>query len=250
VFRRRREGQPEDDDAINEGPGEGVAAAADTPGPPPRPEGPWDVDDLPDDDINRIDLGAMFVPVTDGLEVRVDVDQSAGTVVSATVASEQSAMQVMAFAAPRSSGIWAEIREEIIAGIVEGGGQAEVIDGAYGPEVVATVPTDVAGQYVPARFLGVDGPRWFLRGLVQGAAAVDPAKDPLVVAAFGHIVIARGDEAMAVRDSLPLALPKQAVEQAAAAAAAEAAQAAELAQASGQPDLSLPERGPEITETR
>ncbi|HEV7209754.1 MAG TPA: DUF3710 domain-containing protein [Mycobacteriales bacterium] len=250
MFRRRRESEAETDDVIDGTTPEAGESGPDEPAPLVRPQGPWDVDDVPEDGINRVDLGSMFVPVTDGLEVRVDVDQTVGTVVSATVASQQSAMQVMAFAAPRSSGIWTEVRAEIIAGIADGGGEATVIDGAYGPEVVASVPTDVPGQFAPARFLGVDGPRWFLRGLVQGVAAVDPAKDPLVLAAFRHIVISRGEEAMAVRDALPLALPKEAVEQAAAAAAAEQAAAEAQAQARSQPDLSLPERGPEITETR
>jgi len=51
------------------------------------------------------------------------------------------------------------------------------------------------------------------------------------------VVVVRGAEAMAVRDPLPLRLPKEVAEQAAAHAAEQ-----------GVPEL--PERGPEITEVR
>ena len=48
-----------------------------------------------------------------------------------------------------------------------------------------------------------------------------------------------------MRDPLPLRLPPEVGEQAAAAAAAAAAE-----QEDAQPDLTMPERGPEITEIR
>lgn len=248
MFRRRRDeeqvGEPEELRAGEAGtggtgvgePGSEEAGA----GPAGPPRGPWDVAQLPQDGINRIDLGGLLVPVAEGTEVRVDVDQSSGAVVSATVATAGSAMQVMAFAAPRTSGIWTEVREEILASITGGGGQARVVEGRYGPEIVASVPTGTANQFAPARFLGADGPRWFLRGLIQGSAATDPARDPALLTAFGQIVVVRGEEAMAVRDPIPLRLPAEAVEQA----------AGEAGQPPAGPDLSLPERGPEITETR
>ena len=86
----------------------------------------------------------------------------------------------------------------------------------------------------PARFVGVDGPRWFLRGLVTGPAAVDPEQAGPVEAALRDVVVVRGSEPMAVRDPLALALPNE----------------AQLQQPGDQVGLELPERGPEITETR
>ena len=51
------------------------------------------------------------------------------------------------------------------------------VDGPFGTELRARVPAEgPAGQQpqlAPARFLGVDGPRWFLRGLVTGPAATE-----------------------------------------------------------------------------
>ncbi|MCW2613216.1 MAG: hypothetical protein JWN08_210 [Frankiales bacterium] len=243
MFGRRKKGssdeavEVEDVDAVEQ---------EDASAPPPRPSGPWDDDDAPDDDVNRIDLGGLQVPVPPDTEVRVDVSPE-GEVVAATLVRGDSAMQVNAFAAPRSYGIWAEVREEIGAALREGGGRADDAEGPYGTELHAAVPTQVEGQGVglaPARFIGVDGPRWFLRALLTGPAATDPAAAADLEAALRDVVVVRGSDPMAVRDPLPLRLPKQVTEAAEAGATAAADDEAE------QPSLLMPERGPEITERR
>ena len=160
-------------------------------------------------------------------------------VVAATLVRGASAMQVSAFAAPRTEGIWSEVREEIATSLQQGGGTAEVVDGPFGPELKATVPTDVPGQgpmLMPARFLGVDGPRWFLRALLTGPAATEAGADADLLDALRGVVVVRGTDPMAVRDPLPMALPKEV-----AAAAADTPPPAPPA---------APERGPEITEIR
>ena len=205
----------------------------------PRPQGPWDAADAPDDNVNRIDLGGLRVPVPPETEVRVDVSPE-GEVVAATLVQGGSAMQVNAFAAPRRSGIWGEVREEIATALRGSGGTAQDGEGPYGPELHAAVPTEVPGQGIglaPARFIGVDGPRWFLRALLTGPAASDAAAADPLLAALRDVVVVRGTEAMAVRDALPLRLPKEVT---AAASAAEDAPA----------PMAPPERGPEITEIR
>jgi hypothetical protein len=212
---------------------------------PARPQGPWDSEDAPEDDVQRIDLGSLLLPVPDGTEVRVDVSPE-GEVVAATMVQGESAMQVNVFAAPKRTGIWSEVRGEIADALVQGGGSTEQVDGPFGPELQAQVPTEVPGQgmmLAPARFLGVDGPRWFLRALITGPAATDRGQATGLEAALHDVVIQRGGEAMAVRDPLPLHLPKDVTDQAAAAAAA----AADEDEPAGLP---MPERGPEITETR
>ena len=212
-----------------------------------RPQGPWDAEDAPDDELSRIDLGGLRVPVPEGTEVRVDVGPD-GTVVAATLVQGESSMQVNAFAAPRKAGIWADVRTEIAEALNGSQGSAVEQDGPYGTELRAQVPAEDAQGgatgLAPARFLGVDGPRWFLRALLTGPAAVDPAAAAGLEAALRDVVVVRGDEAMAVRDPLPLVLPAD-VAESAEAAAAEAAEAAQ-----GGSGLQVPERGPEITETR
>ncbi len=213
-----------------------------------RPDGPWDGSDAPEDDVHRLDLGGLLVPVPPDTEVRVDMNAE-GQVVAATLVHQGSAVQVNAFAAPRSEGIWGEILAEIAGSLSGDGGQAETIPGPFGPELVAMVPTQMPDQGVmlaPARFVGVDGPRWFLRALFTGAAATDPQAAAPLEAALRRVVVVRGSDPMAVRDPLALQLPPQAQE---AAAAAAAQNALNEDQEQGDP-LALQERGPEITETR
>jgi hypothetical protein len=205
-----------------------------------RPRGPWDAEDAPDDDVQRIDLGSLLIPVPDGTEVRVDVSPE-GDVVAATLVQGESTMQINAFAAPKRTGIWAEVRAEIADALNGGGGKADEATGAYGPELRAQVPAEVPGQGVqlaPARFLGVDGPRWFLRALIAGPAATDTTAGRRLESVLREVVVVRGSEAMAVRDPLPLRLPQDVSEAAAAAAEDE------------ESGLEMPQRGPEITETR
>ena len=224
--RRKKDGSPIDDeqdsDAADEQEQEG----------PSRPQGPWDVDDAAEDGVNRIDLGALRIPVPEQTEVRVDVSPD-GEVVAATLVQGTNVMQVNAFAAPRSYGIWEEVREEIATTLRETGGTAEEAEGPWGPELVATVPTAAPGTQAPARFVGVDGPRWFLRALLTGPAATDREQAAGLEAALRDVVVTRGGEAMAVRSPLPLRLPREVTEAQAAAAATEAT----------EPEPPTPERG-------
>ena len=250
MFRRRKKDGQADEPEVTQ---DAVDAAEDgdaepAPAAPGRPQGPWDEADAPDDGRNRLDLGGLRVPVPPETEVRVDVS-SEGEVVAATLVRAQSAMQVNAFAAPRTEGIWDEVRAEIAEALVSSGGEATDADGPFGVELRAKVPTQVPDRGVvlqPARFLGVDGPRWFLRALLTGPAALDPAAAGDLEAALRDIVVVRGNDPLAVRDALPLRLPKEVTEQQEAAAAQEAADQQEQA-ARGLP---VPERGPEITEIR
>ena len=244
VFRRRKRADEDElvEDAELEAEQDDDDDTEPAPVVPERPQGPWDVDDAPDDGKQRLDLGGLRVPVPPNTEVRVDVNGE-GEVVAATLVQGPSTMQVNAFAAPRTSGIWDEVRAEIAASLVSGGGQAQDVEGPYGAELFAAVPVQGGGA-APARFLGVDGPRWFVRALLTGPAAQDRRVSAPLEAALRDVVVVRGTEAMAVRDPLPLRLPREVAESAA--AAAEAAAAEEL----DAPDLTMPERGPEITEIR
>ena len=248
VFRRRKNQDAEEStDQAEVTPAAAPEAAAEEPvaPEPARPQGPWDEADAPEDELNRVDLGGLRVPIPPDTEVRVDVSPQ-GEVVAATLVQGQSAMQVNVFAAPRRSGIWDEVRDEIAAALRESGGSASDAEGPYGTELHAAVPTEApdSGRVLaPARFVGVDGPRWFLRALLTGPAATDTAAAEPLLAALRSCVVVRGGEAMAVRDPLPLRLPKEVTS---AAAAAE-----ETTESDATPaPLPPPERGPEITEIR
>jgi hypothetical protein len=249
LFRRRRDDEL-DEDLVESSAGDAAAdsGAPAASAPPGRPSGPWDSDDVADDGVQRLDLGALQVPVPDGCEVRLDMQEE--QVVAATVVDGRSALQIHAFAAPRSEGIWDEVRQEIADSLRQGGGSAAEADGPFGRELRARIPSMEPGpnqqmqgqQLQPARFLGVDGPRWFLRGLMTGVASTDPNQASTLESVFRGVVVARGGDAMAPRELLPLRLPREALAHMAEQQAAE--------EESAKPTLDMLERGPEITETR
>jgi hypothetical protein len=98
--------------------------------------------------------------------------------------------------------------------------------------------------FSPVRFIGVDGPRWFLRAVFSGPAAVDQDAASTLLDVVRATVVVRGDEAMAPRELLPLKLPEQP-----APADEDAVQDGSSAQEGPSVDDFKPfERGPEITE--
>jgi len=221
-----------------------VAAEVETPDDvveaPARTRGPWDVDEV-DDELARVDLGALKVPGVPGMELRMEIDKATEVVSAASVSIDGSQLQLQAYAAPRTDGIWDEIREEIAASVVQQGGSVDDLPGPFGRELLARLPVRTSeGRtgHRPARFLGVDGPRWFVRGVITGKAAVEPAAAAVLEQVFGGVVVVRGTEAHAPRDLLGLRLPGPVNPP----AEAEAEPTA--------PDFDPLERGPEITETR
>lgn len=197
-----------------------------------RIDGPWDASEVPAD-ASRIDFGSLLVSPVDDLEVQVQADQATGQVSVVTLVVGQAAAQVQVFAAPKSSGVWDEIRAEIIAGIRASGGQATEVAGPFGREIDARVqPSGGPPGLAPARFIGVDGPRWFLRAILLGRAAVQGPDAVAVESAVRGLVVARGAAAIGPRQPLPLRIPG----------------APEAQASAGLPNPF--ERGPEITEIR
>ncbi len=176
---------------------------------PAATTGPFDERDAPADDIPRADLGALRIPVGAGLDLQVEVDEQQ-QVISATLGSQAGTMQVGLFAAPRNEGIWDEVRAEIRDSIAEQRGKpTEREGGPFGTELVATLPAP-GGSRTPVRFIGVDGPRWFLRAMLVGPAA-DPGHAEVFEETFRQIVVVRGTSPLPVRDPVPLTLPSDAV---------------------------------------
>jgi hypothetical protein len=242
VFRRRREADDLDESADFEESNDVLADDERPTAPdhepyavtvPGRPTGPWDLEDAKDDGVDRLDLGGLHVPVPDGVELRVEVQDDVAMAVS--LVDGNSLLQVHAFAAPKSSGLWDEVRTEIAQSLKGSGGTGEEAEGPFGTELRARLPME-DGQSQPARFFGVDGPRWFLRGLMTGAGSTDPNQARRLEEAFRQVAVNRGGDAMAPRDMIPLHLPREALEA--------------QPEPEEEPDrtLRLPERGPEITE--
>ncbi len=177
-----------------------------------RPEattGPYDVLDAPADELERVDLGGLRVPTAPGLELRLDLDD-AQRVLSATIVGPGGHLQLGVFAAPRNEGIWDEVREEIRRSLRDQGGTGkEVVDAKFGTELVGTLKVD--GKTTPVRFVGVDGPRWFLRGMFVGEVATQAAKAEPLERVLRGVVVVRGTDPLPVRDPVVLELPKDAI---------------------------------------
>ena len=194
----------------------------------------------------RLDLGALWMTGVAGMELRLEVEQDSQSVVGVTAVLGESAVQLQAFAAPRTEGIWDDIRAEIAASITSQGGTADETSGPLGTELQARMPgqaPDGRTVFSPARFVGVDGPRWFLRAVLSGRAAIDEDAASALLDVVRATVVVRGDAAMAPRELLALKLPDQA------GSATQDVVEDEPATPSVA-DLKPFERGPEITEIR
>ena len=173
-------------------------------------DGPYDEDDAPEED--RIDLGGIQVPTVDGLELRMEVDQRSGSVTGANLVIAGSSLQVQAFAAPKSRGLWDEVRSSLRDSVVKQGGTAETRPGVFGTELITRLPVkraDGRTGYRPARFFGVDGRRWFLRAILTGKALGDKEQSQRFETLVSRLVVVRGSEAMPPQELIPLHLPGQ-----------------------------------------
>ncbi|MEU6752690.1 DUF3710 domain-containing protein [Spirillospora sp. NPDC046719] len=271
--RRRQAEEPEKGPEATEEPAEAVdEAAEEAPAEAAKAEGgPWDSEDsFPE--MQRLDFGSMRVPIAPGLGFQVNfeatqVDEEGnpldGRPVAVLVQYEESAMQLQVFAAPKRSGIWDDVRRETAKDIEEEAqGQTQEGEGPFGPELLAMIPAALTEEVLAEmpqevreqipqefvdqgwapqiiRFLGVDGPRWFLQAVVQGAAIEDEEQWQVLEDVLRGVVVVRGDAPMPPRDLLELQIPK------------EFSEAGENGEEQGGEESFNPfERGPEITEVR
>jgi hypothetical protein len=153
-----------------------------------------------------VDLGGVKILPRADLNLRLEVEEGTRRVVAVGLDYANSTLQVQPFAAPRTSGLWHEIRQQIVDQINKQGGTITPRVGVFGPELMAHIPV-AGGEPRLARFIGVDGPRWFLRGVIAGDAAVNPDAAALVEDLFRSIVVVRGTTPMPPRDLIPLHMP-------------------------------------------
>jgi hypothetical protein len=209
-----------------------------------RSDGPYDITEVDSiestEESPKIDLGSLILTAVPGSELRLQVAEETGEIVSAMLVIEtqvnegldklspveppatanqklqiySSALELGAYAAPRSGGLWAELRDDISRSATDAGGTASLGEGPFGVELRRLIPVttpDGEEGYQPSRMWVAEGPRWLLRGIVYGQAAIEEDVDSPVVAdvlsAFRQVIVRRGDEAMAPGDLLPLTMP-------------------------------------------
>ena len=110
-----------------------------------RTRGPFDSSEV-DDEVERINLGSLRITPVDGMQLRLELDQEQQTVQSAHALIGESSVQLQVFAAPRTLGVWGDIRTEIADSITAQGGKAEVVDGPLGRELRGDDPRPGSGR--------------------------------------------------------------------------------------------------------
>ncbi|SEB73839.1 DUF3710 domain-containing protein [Microbacterium hydrocarbonoxydans] len=156
-----------------------------------------------------IDLGGIKILPREGLNLRLEVEEQSKRIVAVGLDYADSSLQVQPFAAPRSGGLWDETRVQLRDQVRTQGGRVEEREGPLGKELLAEVPATAneGSELRLARFVGIDGPRWFLRGVIGGAAASDLEAAAQVEDLFRSIVVVRGGAPMPPRDLIPLKMP-------------------------------------------
>ncbi|APF39777.1 DUF3710 domain-containing protein [Neomicrococcus aestuarii] len=217
-------------------------AEAETPEEPARKvagptTGPYDVADRQRTD-DYVDLGSLLVKPFEGVNLRLELEESSNRVIAVGLQDEQSSVQLQAFSAPKSEGLWEGISAQIEESVTSQGGIVDRVEGRFGEEVLARVPAtgaDGSKGHMVARFIGIDGPRWFLRGVIGGEAALNKQLAKKIEDCIAEIIVVRGDSPMPPTELLPLRMPEEVAQQ----------------QAPSSPSpMGAPERGPEITEIR
>jgi hypothetical protein len=195
------------------GPGADEVETPEEAAPATPPVGPFDVDELPEDGVERVDLGSLLIAPEEDRELRLQVDETTGEVQSVMLASTDGAVELRAFAAPRGGDLWSDVRPRIAADMAQHGGVATEREGRFGTELVCQLSVtrgDGTTGTQPSRIIGINGPRWMLRATLLGRPATDPDGSTAWEDTITRVAVRRGGAAMPVGDLLPVTLPDNA----------------------------------------
>ncbi|WP_237159173.1 DUF3710 domain-containing protein [Mycolicibacterium rhodesiae] len=183
--------------------------------------GPFDIEDFdnPADAAEaRLDLGSVLVPMPAAGQIQVELNE-VGVPSAVWVVTPHGRFTIAAYAAPKSPGLWREVAGELADSLRKDNAQVSIEDGPWGREVVGT------GAGV-VRFIGVDGYRWMIRCVVNGAPEAMGNLVAEAREALSDTVVRRGDTPLPVRTPLQVQLPEPMLEQLRQAAAQQAQMAA------------------------
>jgi hypothetical protein len=181
--------------------------------------GPFDGDqvnyrdfDFSDFAKGGLDLGSMMVPVPHQGEVQVEMGPQGPQMIH--IVTPVGRLTPVAFAAPRSGGMWEESLTSLEEGMVKDGLAASRGTNLWGEEIIGTAGN---GQM---RVIGVDGPRWMLRVTLAGPADTADELAALAYDVISRTFVNRGDSPVPAGQPLPVTIPaamaeelKKAVEQ-------------------------------------
>lgn len=170
-------------------------------------DGPFDESEDPDDGLPRLDLGSVRLPVPDGAQLQVEMDNDTGGIRAVHLLTEVGQLTLGAYAAPRSGGLWTEVRSELAEQLSKDGAKVSRVRGEWGEELAAHV------NDVSLRFVGVDGPRWMLRAVSAGPENRAEEATTLLRDVVRNTIVVRGEAPLPVRSPLPVQLPTEIAEQ-------------------------------------
>jgi hypothetical protein len=172
--------------------------------------GPFDVSEAGSLE-NIIDFGAIKLPnVNRSLTIKVELEEDTRRLVALTLQTESSMLQVSLFSAPKNSTVWQEVLDVLTTSLESQGAQVTPVVGSFGRELMVSmqVPNLEGGSALQQiRFIGVDGPRWLLRGSITGEALSNLTEQAEIERIFRSIVVDRGAEALPPRELVPLTMP-------------------------------------------
>lgn len=172
----------------------------------PRANGPWDSTEKDvGDDSAYLDFGSLLIRGRPGFNLQMPTDDDQGTIGSVILVTENSGLELRAFADARSGGLWDAVRADLEEEAKRLEGEAQHVDGPFGPELHIKVPVTLPeGEegFQPSRIIGIEGPRWMLRATFLGQEALEPNDDSLLMQALHDVVVVRGDDPRAPRDAL------------------------------------------------
>ncbi|MDN6172523.1 MAG: DUF3710 domain-containing protein [Yaniella sp.] len=187
---------------------------ADAPAADERLTGPFDISEVETRDFSKgyMDLGAIKVPMRKKVSYRLEQEQAKNKVFAVSAVHDNSTLQIQAFAAPHSGGQWNEIRQEMFDQNKSAkGAKVTTEEGEFGKELLIRIPAELPdgrkGERI-ARFLGVDGPRWMIRAMIMGKAALNQDQAALLYDILKNTVIDRGEQPLPARQMLELTPPE------------------------------------------
>jgi hypothetical protein len=175
------------------------------------PDGPFDVEEFDDATVvtvGRHDLGSVLIPENDAAELAIEVNQQ-GVPTMVWMVTPNGRYNITAYAAPKTGNLWREVVTEIAESLRNDSAQVSVEDGPWGREVVGVMTK--GPEPVVMRFVGVDGPRWMVRGAAIGTPESADAIAADVRNALADTVVRRGDTPQPVRAMLNLQLSESLV---------------------------------------
>jgi hypothetical protein len=181
-------------------------------------DGPFDIEDFDDPTAaegGRLDLGSVLIPMPTEGQLQVELTQT-GVPSAIWVVTPNGRFTIAAYAAPKTGSLWREVAGELAESLRQDSAKVSIQDGPWGREVVGSASGAV-------RFIGVDGYRWMIRCVVNGAHETIDALTEEARQALADTVVRRGDTPLPVRTPLPVQLPEPMAAQLRDAAAQQAA---------------------------